>query len=300
VRVRYARAYREDDDSVRDLPVLARTKSGVAHVPLSAVADVRVSEGPAAIKGENGLARNYVRLNVRDRDGGEFVEEARQAVATRVRLPDGVFVEWTGQFEHEARARSTLFVAVPTVVVLIFLILWWTYRDLADAGLMLLAVPGALAGGMILQWLSGYPLSVAAWVGFIACFGIATSTGIIMLIYLRQAVANAGALEALTPVTLREAVLGGAVKRLRPKLLTEATTLLGLAPLLLATGTGSEILRPMVIPVLGGLLIADEVIDLFLPVLFYRIRLRRLAAVNASQAHPRDEALPPPPTSPQG
>jgi Cu(I)/Ag(I) efflux system membrane protein CusA/SilA len=300
VRVRFARAFREDDHSVRGLPVLARTKAGVTHLPLSAVADVRISEGPASIKGENGLARNYVRLNVRDRDAGEFVEEARQAVATQVQLPDGVFVEWTGQFEHAARARDTLLVAVPAVVLLIFLILWWTYRDLADAGLMMLAVPGALAGGMILQWLAGYPLSVAAWVGFIACFGVATSTGIIMLIYLRQAVANAGGLEVLNPATLRQAVLTGAVKRLRPKLLTEATTLLGLAPLLLAAGTGSEILRPMVIPVLGGLLIADEVIDLFLPVLFYRIRLSRLAAINASQPHTRDEGLPPPPTSPQG
>ena len=117
---------------------------------------------------------------------------------------------------------------------------------------------------------------MSGWVGFIACFGMATSTGIIMLIYLRQAVANAGGLEKLTPERLREVVLGGAVKRLRPKLLTEATTLLALAPLLLATGVGSEILRPMVIPVLGGLLISDEVIDLFLPVLFYRVRLRRL------------------------
>jgi Cu(I)/Ag(I) efflux system membrane protein CusA/SilA len=277
VRVRYARAFREDEESVRDLPVLVRPKAGVAHVPLSAVADVRVAEGPASIKGENGLLRNYVRLNVRGRDAGEFVAAARQAVATRVRLPDGVFVEWTGQFGHEARARRTLLVAVPAVVALIFLILWWTYRDLADAALMLLAVPGALAGGVVLQWLLGHPLSVAAWVGYIACFGMATSTGIIMLVYLRQAVASAGGLEKLTPEGLRTAVLGGAAHRLRPKLLTEATTLLGLAPLLLASGPGSEVLRPMVVPVLGGLLIADEVIDLFLPVLFYRVRLRRLA-----------------------
>src|SRR6185295_4850464 len=112
---------------------------------------------------------------------------------------DGVFVEWTGQFEHETRARDTLQIAVPAVVLVIFLILWWTYRDLADAVLMLLAVPGALAGGVILQWLFGQPLSVAAWVGYIACFGMATSTGIIMLVYLRQAVADAGGVAALTP-----------------------------------------------------------------------------------------------------
>ncbi len=276
VRVRFARAYREDEESVRDLPVLVHTPAGPRHVPLSAVAAVRVAEGPASVKGENGLLRNYVRLNVRGRDAGEFVAAARQAVATRVRLPEGVFCEWTGQFEHAERARRTLQVAVPAVVVLIFLVLWWTYRYLADACLMLLAVPGALAGGVFLQWLLGDALSVAAWVGYIACFGMATSTGIIMLVYLRQAVANAGGLEKLTPDSLRTAVLDGAAHRLRPKLLTEVTTLLGLAPLLLATGTGAEILRPMVVPVIGGLLIADEVIDLFLPVLFYRVRLRRL------------------------
>ncbi len=280
VRVRFARAYREDEESVRSLPVPVRTRAGAAHVPLAAVADVRVAEGPASIKGENGLARNYVRLNVRGRDATEFVAAARQAVAAGVRLPDGVHVEWTGQFEHEAHARRTLVVAVPVVVGLIFLILWWTYRDAADAALLLVAVPGALAGGVIFQWLFGYPLSVAAWVGFIACFGMATSTGVVMLLYLRLAVENAGGLGVLTPETLREVVLNGAAHRLRPKLLTEATTLLGLAPILLATGTGSEVLRPMVLPVFGGLLIADEVIDLFLPVLFYRVRLRRLRAAR--------------------
>jgi Cu(I)/Ag(I) efflux system membrane protein CusA/SilA len=287
VRVRYARAFREDEDAVRDLPVPARPAgAGPTHVPLSAVADVRVAEGPASIRGENGLLRNYVRLNVRGRDATEFVAAARQAVAAQVRLPEGVFVEWTGQFEHEARARRTLAVAVPAVVLLIFLILWWTYRDLADAGLMLLAVPGALAGGVILQWLLGYPLSVAAWVGYIACFGMATSTGVVMLVYLRQAVADAGGLEALTPDGLRTAVLDGAAHRLRPKLLTEATTLLGLAPLLLATGPGAEVLRPMVLPVLGGLLVADEGIDLFLPVLFYRLRLRRLRLLAGQRPDP--------------
>src|SRR5262249_28853317 len=254
-----------------------------SHVPLSALADVRITTGPAAVKGENGLLRNYVRLNVRGRDAEEFVEAAKQAVAARVKLPDGVFCEWTGQFEHAARAPRTLWVAIPAVVMLIFLVLWWTYRDLTDAALMLLAVPGALAGGVVLQWLCGQPLSVAAWVGYIACFGMATSTGIIMLVYLRQAVANAGGLSKLTQETLREAVLNGAAHRLRPKLLTEAGTLLGLAPLLLATGPGSEVLRPMVLPVIGGLLIADEVIDLFLPVLFYRARLRRL---RGSADHP--------------
>jgi Cu(I)/Ag(I) efflux system membrane protein CusA/SilA len=283
VRVRYARDYRQDEEAIRDLPVLAKGPSGVTHVPLVAVADVRINDGPASIKSENGFVRNYVRLNVRGRESTRFVEDARQAVAATVQLPEGVFVEWTGQFEHEIRPRDLLRVLIPLLVV-IFLILWWTYHDLADALLMLLAVPGALAGGMILQWLLGYPLSVSAWIGFIACFGMATSTGIIMLVYLRLAVAKAERDGPLTPDRLRLAVLDGAAQRLRPKILTEATTLLGLAPLLLATGTGSEVLRPMIIPVLGGLLIADEVIDLFLPVLFYRVRMARLASRKAASA----------------
>jgi Cu(I)/Ag(I) efflux system membrane protein CusA/SilA len=275
VRVRYARAFREDDESLRQLPVLVPMPGGATHVPLAAVADIRVTEGPATIKGENSLLRNYVRLNVRSRDAGEFVAAAKQAVAARVTLPPGVFVEWTGQFEHEARARRTLQTVVPLVVVLIFAILWWTYRDLADAMLMLLAVPGAIAGGVFFQWLFGYPFSVTVWIGYIACFGMATSTGIIMLVYLREAVDKAGGLEKNSLAQLREAVLRGAVHRLRPKLLTEAVTILGLAPLLWATGPGADVLRPMVIPVLGGILLADELIDLFLPVLFFHLRLRR-------------------------
>jgi Cu(I)/Ag(I) efflux system membrane protein CusA/SilA len=272
VRVRYARTFREDDESLRSLPVLVPEGHGSRHVPLASVAEVRVTEGPATIKGENGLLRNYVRLNVRGRDAGEFVAAAQQAVASRVSLPTGVYVEWTGQFEHEARARRTLQVVVPLVVLLIFLVLWWTYRDLADALLMLLAVPGAVAGGVFGQWLFGYPFSVTVWIGYIACFGMATSTGIIMLVYLREAVDRAGGLEAMTLDQLRGAVLQGAVHRLRPKLLTEGVTILSLAPLLWASGPGADVLRPMVIPVLGGILLADEVIDLFLPVLFYHVR----------------------------
>jgi Cu(I)/Ag(I) efflux system membrane protein CusA/SilA len=282
VRVRYPRAWREDEESVRDLLVPAHGSAGGA-VPLAEVADVRIVEGPATIKSENGLLRNYVRLNVRGRDAGAFVDEARRVVAEQVRLPDGVHLEWTGQFEHEIRARRTLWLILPLVVGLIFLVLWWTYGDLADAVLMLLAVPGALAGGVFCQWLFGYKFSVTVWVGYIACFGMATSTGIIMLVYLREAVARAGGLENLTAEQLRRAVLDGAVHRLRPKLLTEGTTILGLAPLLWASGVGAEVIRPMVAPVLGGLLIADEVIDLFLPVLFYRVRRCRQERLRKAQ-----------------
>jgi Cu(I)/Ag(I) efflux system membrane protein CusA/SilA len=221
-----------------------------------------------------------VRLNVRGRDTGEFVEEAQRAIAAKVQLPPGVHVEWTGRFEHERRAFGALVLAVVAGLALIAGLLYLTFRDWTDALLLLLAVPGALAGGLIAQGLVGAPFTVTVGVGYLACFGMATATGIVMLVYLREAVERAGGLANLTAGQLRQAVLDGAAHRLRPKLLTEATTVLGLAPLLWATGPGSEVLRPMVLPVLGGLLVADEVIDLFLPVLFYRVRLRRLRSFS--------------------
>ncbi len=290
VRVRYARARRGDEEAIRALhvPTLRRGPGGRPDVvPLDQVAEVRVVEGPATIKGENGLLRNYVRLNVVGADAGEFVERARAAVAREVALPEGVYCEWTGRFEHEARARATLAWIVPAVLATIFLILYRTYRDLADAVLMMLAVPGAIAGGVLFQWLFGFKFSATVWVGYIACFGMATSTGIIMLVYLREAVDDAGGLAAMGPADLRRAVLDGAVHRLRPKLLTEATVILGLAPVLWATGVGSEVIRPMAAPVLGGILIADEVIDLLIPVAFYRVRRRRWARL-----HGRESATP--------
>jgi Cu(I)/Ag(I) efflux system membrane protein CusA/SilA len=292
VVVRYPRARREDDESIRNLLVCARGQwhgpgsnvLSMRSVPLSEVAEVQVVEGPATIKGENGLLRSYVRLSARGRDAAAVVEDARAALARDARLPIGVFTEFTGQFEHELHARRTLAVVVPVVILLIFGILYWTYHDLADAALMMLAVPGAIAGGLLFQWVMGLKVSVTVWVGYIACFGMATSTGIIMLVYLREAVARGGGLARMSLPDLRQAVLDGAVHRLRPKLLTEGTVVLGLAPMLWSTGVASEVIRPMAAPVLGGILVADEVIDLFLPVLFYwvrRARWRRIHEANS-------------------
>jgi Cu(I)/Ag(I) efflux system membrane protein CusA/SilA len=259
------------------------------YVPLESVASIRIVEGPATIKSENGQLRNYVRMNVRDRDAIEFVEEARRTVAQQVTLPEGTSIEWTGQYEHTLETGRMLSFLVPIVVGVIFVLLWMTYGDLADAVLMLLAVPGAMAGGLIFQWLFGFRFSVAVGVGYIACFGMAAATGMIMLVYLREAVEKAGGLSRLTPESLRQAVMNGAVHRLRPKLLTEATTILGLAPMLWATGVGAEVIRPMAAPVLGGLLIADEVIDLLLPLLFYYVRLRRLKRMTSESIRSRED-----------
>lgn len=271
-------------------------RAALLQVPLSEVADVRIVQGPAVIKSGNGRLRNYVTLDVRgDRDIVGFVDEAQRVVAEKVQLPEGVHLEWSGQFEHQVRAARTLRIIFPVVILLIFLILYLTYHDLADAGLMMLAVPEALAGGIFFQWLfpkirhldwnaPPEPFSVAIWVGLIAAFGMATETGIIMLVYLREAIDKRGGLEKIASLAeLREAVIEGAVHRLRPKLLTEGVAIVAIAPMLFATGVGSEIISAMALPVLGGLLIADEVVDIFLPVRFYWVRRARWLKLHGGE-----------------
>jgi Cu(I)/Ag(I) efflux system membrane protein CusA/SilA len=323
VRIRYARVHREDEESIRRLLVspgamsspLAATSMeappahdaapqhgarGKRFIPLSAVANVRIVEGPAMIKSENGRLLNYVTLNVRGRDIVGFVDEAQRVVAQKVALPEGAHIEWSGEFEHQVRAAQTLRFVFPAVMVLIFVILYMTYHDFADAVLMMLAVPEALAGGAFFMYLfpkfieswSALPMdfSVAVWVGFIACFGMATETGIIMLVYLREAIEKRGGLENIQSLEeLRQAVIEGAVHRLRPKLLTEGVAIIAIFPMVFATGVGGEILAPMALPVLGGLLISDEVVDLFLPVRFYWVRRARWLKIQQARSLLRRE-----------
>jgi copper/silver efflux system protein len=317
VRVRYARARRGDEEAVKRLlvsggmaaPGAGEPAEGGLHdvapghaaggrpvqVPLSAVADVRIVEGPAMIRSENGQLMNYVTLNVRGRDLVGFVDEAKRVVREKVALPEGVHVEWAGQFEHQVRAANTLRIIFPLVAVLIFVILYLTYKDLMDALLMFMAVPEALAGGALLLFLFPKVLggwdarpvefSVGVWVGLIACFGMATETGIIMLVYLREAIERRGGLEKIRSLgELRQAVIEGAVHRLRPKLLTEGVAILAIFPMVFAAGVGGEVLAPMALPVLGGLLISDEVVDIFLPVRFYWVRRARWLKLQEQRA----------------
>ncbi len=242
---------------------------------LDSLGELKTTSGPAAIKSENGRLRNYVRFNVRGSDPNAVIAEAKTELARQLVLPAGIDLEWTGQFEHAARTRARLMWLVPVVFMLIGAILYAVFRDAADAVLMLMSVPGALAGGALCQWLLGVPFSVAVGIGYIACFGMAAATSMIMLVYLRESVAAAGDLLSMSAVELRRAVVNGAVQRLRPKLLTEATMIFSLAPMLWSTGAGADVIRPMAAPVLGGILVADEVVDLLIPILFYRVRRQR-------------------------
>ena len=248
------------------------------QIPLSMVADIRVVEGPSMIKSENGRLRNYVTLNVRGRDILSYVEEARQAIRPieQKLAGTGMSIEWSGEYEHQVRANQTLAMIFPMVIVLILFLLYVTFADVLDTLLVFLAVLGAMAGAVMFQAAFGFNRSVVVSIGYIAAFGMATETGVIMLVYLREAIDRRGGLAKITSLEeLRKAVIEGAVHRLRPKLLTEGVAIVGLVPMLWATGTGAEIMRPMAAPVLGGLLISDEVIDLMIPVLFYAIRKRR-------------------------
>jgi Cu/Ag efflux pump CusA len=282
---------------------------GSSPIPLGALAKVQIVEGPAMIKSENGRLLNYVTLNVRGRDIVGFVDQAQRVVAQKIKLPEGVHIEWSGEFEHQVRAARTLGFVFPAVVILIFVILYMTYNDLMDALLMMLAVPEALAGGAFFMYLfpkimQGWDappvdFSVAVWVGFIACFGMATETGIIMLVYLREAIEKRGGLENIqTLEELRQAVIEGAVHRLRPKLLTEGVAIIAIFPMVFAKGVGGEILAPMALPVLGGLLISDEVVDLFLPVRFYWVRRARWLKLHAKDRLHQATDLPPAETPP--
>jgi len=282
VRVRYARDFWQTQDALKRILVTGqRGNSETIQVPITEVADVKVVEGPSVIKSENSMLRSYVQLNVRDRDIVGFVEEAQRTVAQQVKLPPGFFLEWSGQFEHQVRAKKTLQVIFPMVVLLIFVILYMTFNDVRDALLIILAVPGALVGGVIFQSLFGFNFSVAVWVGYIACFGMATQTGIVMLVYLHDAINTRGGLKNIQSLAeLKDAVIAGAVHRLRPKLMTEGVAIVGLMPMLWATGVGAEVMKPMAAPVLGGLLVADEVIDLLIPVVFNWYQARKWRALH--------------------
>jgi Cu(I)/Ag(I) efflux system membrane protein CusA/SilA len=306
VRVRYARDYRDNVEALKNILVSAggppsATSTGMpgamsspaagkpaapVQVPLASVADIKVVEGPSMIKSENGLLRSYVQLRVSGRDEVGFVEEAQRAVATMVipHLPRGMYVEWTGTFENQVRAQKSLRIVFPLVIALIALILYLTNKSWIDSLLLMTSVLGALAGGAIFQWLFGFHFSVAVQVGYIACFGMAVETGVVMLVYLREAINERGGLEQIGSIAeLRQAILEGAIHRLRPKLLTEGAAILSIAPMLWATGVGAEVIRPMAAPVLGGLLIADEVIDVFLPVLYFTVCKWRWAKVHRAR-----------------
>jgi Cu(I)/Ag(I) efflux system membrane protein CusA/SilA len=274
IRVRYAPQFRNSPQALGQIPI---TSPAGVPVPLSELADIRTTTGATMISSENGLLRGTVLLNVRGRDVGSFVEDAKAALSRQVQLPAGYYVAWSGQYENQQRARNRLLIVIPVVLVVIFGLLYMTYHSALEAAHVLLAVPFALTGGVYLLWLLGYNFSVAVWVGFIALFGTAVQTGVVMVIYLEEAVARKRQeLGTLDRRTLMEAVTEGALLRLRPKVMTVSTVVAGLLPIMWSTSAGSEVMKPLATPVLGGMVSSLLHVLIVTPVIFFWLREREL------------------------
>ena len=275
VRVRYAPQYRNDLHSLGG--ILVEAPDG-AQIPLSRLATIQPSSGPAMISSENGLLVVAVLLNVRDRDIGGFVAEAKRVIPQRVSLPSGYYLGWSGQYENQEHARQRLELVFPIVLVVIYILLFLTYRSFVEAAHVLMAVPFALTGGVYLLYLLGYNFSVAVWVGFIALFGTAVQTGMVMVIYLEESVARKqreqGA--AFSAQHLREAVIDGALLRLRPKVMTVSTIIAGLLPIMWSQRVGVEVIKPLATPVLGGMVSSLIHVLIVTPVIFLWLREREL------------------------
>lgn len=279
VNARYGQDFRNNLQALKRLPV--QTMS-FGPVPLEAVAQIGFSDGPPMINSENALLRGTVLFNVRERDLGSTVTEAQKKLdQLMIKLPKGYFLEWSGQWENQIRANRTLTLIMPIVILIIFLVLYATYRSFKEAMVTMITVPFALIGGVFMVYYYGVNLSVAVAVGFIALFGMAIETAMLMTIYLNEAMQNMVAKHgndraSITPAIIREFVIEGSAKRLRPKLMTVSVGLFGLIPILWATGVGSDIMRPITIPLIGGTISSTIYVLLITPVIFEMIKEREL------------------------
>jgi len=275
IQVRLQRSERDDIEHLGD--ILVPTPSG-DRVPLGQVAKIHREIGPSEINSENGRLRVFVQANVEGRDLGGFVKETQARLAKEISLPPGMTIEWSGQYENQIRAQHTLRLIVPAALFVIFLLLYIVYHSAKEAAHVILAVPFALTGGVFLQWLLGYNFSVAVWVGYIALFGTAIQTGVVMVVYLDEAVkkkmAERG--EHFSRVDLIQAVKDGARLRLRPKVMTVATIVASLLPILWSHRTGAEVMKPLATPVIGGMLSSLACILIVTPVIFCWLREREM------------------------
>ncbi|MCO4794923.1 MAG: efflux RND transporter permease subunit [Bacteriovoracaceae bacterium] len=273
IRVRYNKEFRNRIDELKR--VLVPSPLG-HHIPLEQLADIKVVTGPAMIQSENGMLRSLVLLNVQDRDLIGFVEEAREIVKKEIELPKGYSVVWAGQYENQVRANQRLLLLIPIALAINLAIIFLGIGSLRNAAIIFSAVPVAAAGGLILLWIGGFNTSVAVWVGFIALFGIAVDDGVVMMTYLKRAVENE---KPKNWEELKLTILHAGSRRIRPLIMTTTTTIVALLPVMWSTGTGSEVMKPMAIPTIGGM--GVELITLFVvPVIFSYFEQKKLEDKN--------------------
>src|SRR5215831_16172924 len=277
IAVRYERDFR--DDPVALQRALIPTPSG-AQIPINEVGRVYFSRGPAMIRDEEGALTGYVYLDLKTKDYGGFVNRADKLLKDKLILPAGYSYRWAGEYEFELRAKDRLKIILPIVFFMIFLLLYLVFNSAAEAAVLIFPTLYAMSGGLLLQWVLGYNFSVAVWVGYIALFGIAVETGVVMVVYLHEALdkrqAAAGADRALTKDDVEEAVIEGAVRRLRPKLMTVTAVLASLAPILWETGIGSDVMKPIAAPIVGGMITSTIHVLILVPVFFVMMKERAL------------------------
>lgn len=279
VNARYAQEYRNSIDALKKLQVQTMQ---YGPIPLETVAEVKISDGPPMINSENAMLRGSVLFNVRDRDLGSTVKEAQEKLnAMMSKMPKGYYIEWSGQWENQLRANKTLSMILPIVVIIIFLILYFTYHSMKESLITMITVPFALIGGVFMVYFYGINLSVAVAVGFIALFGMAIETAMLMTIYLNESMNKmvekyGNSKEVITEEILRQYIIDGSAKRLRPKLMTVSVSLFGLIPILWATGTGADVMLPITVPLIGGTITSTIYVLLVTPIVFEMVKLHEL------------------------
>jgi Cu(I)/Ag(I) efflux system membrane protein CusA/SilA len=275
VIVRYPRDYRDSPRAIA-ANVLVNTADG-ASIPLGQIASVSVSPGPPSIRTENAQLVGYIYVDLQGRDLGGYVDDAQRAVRDQVKLPAGYHVEWSGQFEYLERAKARLATVVPLTLFIIFLLLYFNFQRLTETAIVMLSVPFALTGGFWLVYLMGFNISVAVAVGFIALAGVAAETGVVMLIYLDNALREVtdrrkAAAQKLTEDDLYHAIMEGAVERVRPKMMTVIAIMAGLLPILWSSGTGSEVMQRIAVPMVGGMVSSTILTLLVIPAIYALVK----------------------------
>jgi Cu(I)/Ag(I) efflux system membrane protein CusA/SilA len=279
VSVRYPRELRSTPEQIAR-EVLVPTMDG-AMVPLGQLASVNIGKGAPSIRTENALLSAYIYVDIRDRDIGSYVAEARNVVAQHVKFPPGYYATWSGQFEYMERAAAKMKIVVPVTLLIIFLLLYLNFRRVTESLIVMLSVPFALIGGVWLLWLLGYNLSVAVAVGFIALAGVAAETGVVMLIYLERAwkdIQERCVAEGRKPLLddLHAAIMEGAVERVRPKMMTVTAIMAGLLPIMWSSGAGSEVMSRIAAPMIGGMISSTILTLVVIPALYALAKVREI------------------------
>ncbi|HEX8712506.1 MAG TPA: CusA/CzcA family heavy metal efflux RND transporter [Terracidiphilus sp.] len=281
IAVRYQRGFRDDPAALSQ--ALIPTPTG-AQIPIGEVARVYFSRGPAMIRDEDGALTGYVYLNLRTNDYGGFVNRAQKVLQQKLVLPAGYSWHWAGEYEFQVRAKERLKIIVPVVFFVIFVLLYMVFKSAIEAAVLIFPTLYAMSGGLLMQFLLGYNFSVAVWVGYIALFGIAVETGVVMVVYLDEAWQRRVSQGIpMTDALLHEAVIEGAVQRLRPKLMTVTAVILSLAPILWETGIGSDVMKPIAAPIVGGMITSTVHVLILVPVFFLLTRRRALRRKQAAE-----------------